>query len=144
MAFVCASLPSLVIIYKSKCLFVAIFSLEIAHIPCFKILERNPILTSKHVHENSTTNIEWIALWNNPFIGLGSQGLILASEKFNVKWPCIPKFKALDVSRRRVLSVLWHMDEQCYLCCPIDGSLWPELRDVYTNSTFGEVKKFMN
>jgi hypothetical protein len=32
--------------------------LKLAHLPCFKILLINPILTTKLVHENSTTNIE--------------------------------------------------------------------------------------
>ena len=40
------------------------FSLKIAHLPCFKILLMYLILTSKLVHDNSTTNIEWNALEN--------------------------------------------------------------------------------
>ena len=42
--------------YTSKGLFVPIFSYVIAHLMCFKIMWTNPILASKLVHENSTTN----------------------------------------------------------------------------------------
>ena len=35
--------------------------LELAHLPCFKILWIIPTLTSKVVHENSTTNIDYNA-----------------------------------------------------------------------------------
>ena len=52
----------------------ALFSLEISHLSCFKILWINPSLTSKLVHENSRTNIEY-ASQHNPFISLGTQGL---------------------------------------------------------------------
>ena len=38
------------------------FPFKIAHLPCFKILRIRPILTSKLIHEKSTTNIEWKAL----------------------------------------------------------------------------------
>ena len=38
------------------------FPFYIGHLPCFKILRTNPTLTSKFVHENSATNIEWNAL----------------------------------------------------------------------------------
>ena len=41
-----------------KELFMPIPPFKIAHFPCFKILWTNPILTSKFVNENSTTNIE--------------------------------------------------------------------------------------
>ena len=51
------------------------FCLKIAHLPSFKILRLNPILTSKLAHKNFTTNIEKNALKNNPCIGVGSQGL---------------------------------------------------------------------
>ena len=39
-----------------------IFSLVISHLPRFKIIWTNPILTSKLVQENSTPNIKWNAL----------------------------------------------------------------------------------
>jgi hypothetical protein len=51
------------------------FTLKIAHLPSFRILRLNPMLTSKLAHENFTTNIEKNALKSNPFIGVGSQGL---------------------------------------------------------------------
>jgi hypothetical protein len=35
---------------------------EIFHLPCFKILWINPILTSKLGNEDFATNIEWNAL----------------------------------------------------------------------------------
>ena len=38
------------------------FLFIIAHLPCLKILQINPILTSKPIHENPTTDIEWNAL----------------------------------------------------------------------------------
>ena len=69
--FFCASLASIAIICKCKGSFMPTFSLEIAHLPCFKILHINPNLISELIHENSTTNIEWNALYNF-FTRLGS------------------------------------------------------------------------
>ena len=54
----CASLPLLLKNLNSKGLFVPIFSLEIVHLPCFKILQMNIILTLQLVSKNSTTNIK--------------------------------------------------------------------------------------
>ena len=61
MTFSCASLGSLVIIFylqKTIGFFTPIFSLFIGHLSCFKILQENPILTSKLVHEKIITDIE--------------------------------------------------------------------------------------
>ena len=60
-AFPSSSLPSITMIWKCKGLIMPNFFLEIAHIPCFKILLINPVLTSKLVRENSIANIEWDA-----------------------------------------------------------------------------------
>ena len=46
--------------------------LEIVHLLCFKIMQRNPTLTSKFVHENPTTTVDWNALKTTLFIGLES------------------------------------------------------------------------
>ena len=62
MAFFCASFPSVSMIYKYEGCFMPFSPLYIAHLPCFKILQRNHFSTSKLVHANSTSEIDRHAL----------------------------------------------------------------------------------
>jgi hypothetical protein len=68
------SRASLTLTRKIKAFFLHISSLQIIHLPLFKILWISPILASNLVHENSTTNIECDALKTIIFKGLGGQG----------------------------------------------------------------------
>lgn len=52
MAFSCASLPLIVLNVQR------VIKEKIVHLPCFKILQINTVLTSKLDQENSRTDVE--------------------------------------------------------------------------------------